>query len=352
MQSDQEKIKQEVVLTGLRTNGSYHLGNYIGALLPLVQLVSQERMRNYRLHLFVPDLHSFTTPIDFSVFHQQTMENLKLFVAAGIELDNPDIHLYRQSRIAAHSELTWILSTFASMGDLGRMVEFKEKSQRLPEDSIGAGLFLYPVLMAADILLYDARWVPVGEDQRQHLEFCRRLARSVNHRLQSEVFQLPADFQKQQQWLGRSQAPRIRSLRRPEKKMSKSVSDPAGTILLKDDQQTIVKKIMSATTDDLASVNFDWDRQPGVSNLLTILASLSQESQEKINADWKGSDDYQALKKATAKVVVEKLLEIQTGFKAVSQKALLQHLRNREALLNKQASVKLRQIQALMGLRK
>ncbi|MEX1995156.1 MAG: tryptophan--tRNA ligase, partial [Candidatus Saccharimonadales bacterium] len=182
-------MKKEVVLTGLRSNAEFHIGNYLGAIKPMVEL-QKEHAGQYQLNMFVPDLHSFTTPIDHSKLYEQTIENLKVFVAAGLDTDNADTFIYRQSYIPAHSELTWILDCFAGFGQASRMTEFKDKANRENEDSLTVGLFNYPVLMAADILLYDAKWVPVGDDQRQHVEFTRDLAMRMNNKF-GELFTLP-----------------------------------------------------------------------------------------------------------------------------------------------------------------
>ena len=343
-------MRREVFLTGLRTNAEYHLGNYIGALLPLLRLLEKLDSKQ-EIYLFAPDLHSFITPINFQKLQQQTLDNLKLFAAVGIPLDKPNVYLYRQSQISAHSELTWILSNFAGFGDLSRMIEFKEKSQRLGAEKVNAGLFFYPVLMAADILLYDARWVPTGEDQRQHLEFCRRLAKSFNAQFKEEVFLIPASFEKQQAMLGRQEAPRIRSLRDPSKKMSKSANDPAGTILLSDDSETIRQKIKAATTDTYASINYDWQKQPGIANLLTILASLSGQKQTLVNSKWQGKTNYLALKEAVVEILQQTLSDLQQRLKTIDDQSLLEHLQSCEAKLRPIAEAKLRRVQKLIGLR-
>ena len=344
-------MAKEVVLTGLRTNGEYHLGNYIGALLPMLHFLKRRQAENLQINLFAPDLHSFTTPIDFRSLYKQTMSNLSLFVAAGIPLDDDNVNLYRQSRIAAHSELTWILSNFAAFGDLARMIEFKEKAARLGEESISSGLFIYPVLMAADILLYDAKWVPTGDEQRQHLEFCRRLAKSFNQQFESEIFVIPATFAQQQAMLGRQQAPRIRSLRHPEKKMSKSVVDERGTVLLSDSQQVVSLKVMAATTDNLAHIAYDWQNQPGVSNLLTILAALRSQNQADVNQIWQGSSDYKALKMAVIEAINATLAQLQDKLAQVSEQTLLKHLEDREKRLGILAEKKLELVQRAVGLR-
>jgi tryptophanyl-tRNA synthetase len=172
-------MSKPVILTGLRANNQLHLGNYLGALLPLVDL-AKTRAGEYQINLFIPDLHSFTTPIDHSRLQADIMQNLRLFVAAGLPIDNPDVHVYRQSHIPAHSELTWILDCFTGMGEMSRMTQFKDKSAGLSDDRVSVGLFNYPVLMAADILLYGAEYVPVGDDQTQHIEFTRDIAERLN----------------------------------------------------------------------------------------------------------------------------------------------------------------------------
>src|SRR5690606_15668037 len=162
-------MDKEVVLTGLRANAQMHLGNYLGAIKPMVEL--QRRIKDgvdYQLNMFVPDLHSFTTPVEHDSLFQNTIDNVRVFSAAGLDINHESTFIYRQSYIPAHSELTWILGCFTYFGELSRMTQFKDKTQN--QEAASAGLFNYPVLMAADILLYGAVWVPVGDDQRQHLE--------------------------------------------------------------------------------------------------------------------------------------------------------------------------------------
>jgi tryptophanyl-tRNA synthetase len=186
-------MHKEVILTGLRSNAEFHLGNYLGAIQPMVEL-QQKHAGEYQLNMFVPDLHSFTTPVDHGSLYENTIRNLKYFVAAGLGINNPDTYIYRQSYIPAHSELTWILDCFTGFGELSRMTEFKDKSQR--QENVSVGLFNYPALMAADILLYGAKWVPVGEDQRQHVEYTRNLAMRLNNKF-GELFVVPEDNNKQ-----------------------------------------------------------------------------------------------------------------------------------------------------------
>src|SRR5690606_6468382 len=172
-------MSKEVILTGIRANNDLTIGNYFGAILPAVDM-AKNRSEQFQVNLFVPDLHSFTTPTDLSSLQSAIWNNLRIFAAAGLPLDNPDIHIYRQSRIPAHSELTWILSCFTGFGEMSRMTQFKDKSAKIGDDRISVGLFSYPVLMAADILLYGASYVPIGDDQTQHLEFTRDIAERMN----------------------------------------------------------------------------------------------------------------------------------------------------------------------------
>ena len=341
------KMSKKIVLTGLRTNGEYHLGNYLGALMPMVHMANS-RADEYQINLFAPDLHSFTTPIDNSKLFEQTMHNIKLFIACGMPVDHNNVFIYRQSKIPAHSELTIILNNFSYMGELSRMTQYKDKSDG--QNNVSVGLFDYPVLMASDILLYDTSFVPVGEDQRQHIEFTRDLAIRFNNKF-GEVFTLPEDMKSQQAFVDRDAAPRIRSLRDPSKKMSKSIDDPAGTILLTEKPSEARKKIMSATTDSVGSVSFDWDNQPGITNLLQILALLSEESQDAINAKWTGNERYGDLKTAVADAVCKKLEEIQHNLDKVDERQLEELLNRSELEMNNHAIKTLIRVQKAVGLR-
>ena len=341
-------MNKEIVLTGLRTNAEYHLGNYLGAILPMVERANNLAGK-YQVNLFAPDLHSFTTPIDHSKLYSQTMHNLRLFAAAGIPLNNPDVFIYRQSFVPAVSELAIILNNFTYFGELGRMIQFKDKST-LNGDNVTAGLLDYPVLMAADILAYGAKWVPVGDDQTQHLEFARDIAQRINNKF-GNVFVVPEPVAKQHEFVGKSQGTRIMSLRNPKNKMSKSVDDPAGTILLSDTSEEATKKVMSATTDSVGVINFDTQKQPGIANLLQILALLTKRSQDEVNAEWQGKTSYGELKSAVAKEVGDLLTNLQASLKTVSDKDVLDKLTTSETEMNKVASKQLYKVQQAVGLR-
>lgn len=341
--------KKPVILTGLRTNAEYHLGNYLGAILPMVELQKQH-VGEYQVNMFAPDLHSFTTEIDHSRLYEQTTHNLKVFIAAGMPVASDDFYLYRQSFIPAQSELTVILNNFAYFGELSRMTQFKEKSEELKQKGVTAGLFDYPVLMAADILVYGASYVPVGDDQQQHLEFTRDLGERFNNQF-GDIFVLPEPIEKQLEFAGNQAGVRIRSLRRPERKMSKSVDDPAGTILLSDSPDEAQDKIMSATTDNVGQINWDWDKQPGVTNLLQILQLIAGKNRDEVLGQWQGQSSYGELKSAVAGAVVSWLANFQTALDKVDDKTLADKLEDSEAKLAVAANEQLNKVQRAVGLR-
>ncbi len=340
-------MSKEVILTGIRSNEEPTLGNYLGAFVPMVQL-QQHYAGRYQLNMFVPDLHSFTTPIDHATLYENTLTNLKYFIAAGLDITDEHTFLYRQSFIPAHSELTWILDCFTGFGEMSRMTQFKEKSA--DNNNVTVGLFNYPVLMAADILLYNARWVPVGEDQFQHLEITRDIALRMNHKF-GELFTVPEPTAKQTAFIQRDTGLRIRSLTNPEKKMSKSSNDQKSKINLADTPAQARKKIMAATTDSLGVINFDWQRQPGITNLLQLLAILTNRPQAEVNAEWVGQTQYGPLKRAVAEAVATFLTDFQTRLADISDETLLATLERSERAMNEVASITLLRVQKAVGLR-
>lgn len=307
------------------------------------------RAGQYQLNMFIPDLHSFTTPIDHGSLYRQSIENLKVFVAAGLDIHQPDTYIYRQSYIPAHSEMTWILDCFAYSGELSRMTEFKDKSGR--QENVSVGLFNYPVLMAADILLYGAKWVPVGEDQRQHVEFTRDLGMRLNNKFSELNLVVPEDNHMQTEFAGRTEPVRVRSLRNPEKKMSKSVEDPAGTILLSDSPDEAAKKVMSATTDSVGAINYNWQNQPGVSNMLQLIGLLSGKPLVEVKAEWQGKDSYGELKHVAAEAVKSFLNDFQTKLAQVDEAAVMAKLTEDEAKMTELANATLLNVQKAVGLR-
>ncbi len=341
-------MSRPVILTGLRANNDLHIGNYFGALLPLVDMATKHA-NEYQINLFVPDLHSFTTPIDHDTLQDQIMHNLRLFAAAGLPLDSPNIHIYRQSYVPAHSELTWILDCFAGFGQLSRMTQFKDKSSKLSADSVTVGLFNYPVLMAADILLYGASYIPVGDDQSQHIEFTRDLAERMNSKF-GALFTVPEPVQKQHEFFGKDQGLRIMDLQNPNRKMSKSEDSDKGVIFLGDSPADAAKKVMSAETDSLAKIHRSKDTS-GISNLLQILALLSGETLETVTEKHYGREDYGNFKREVADKVEEFLTDFQARLSKVNEGALMAKLQSDEARMNDIANAKLLTVQQAVGLR-
>ena len=340
-------MSKPVILTGLRANNDLQLGNYLGALLPIVQMQKQHA-GEYQINLFVPDLHSFTTPIDHSKLYQQTIQNLKIFVAAGLDLDDPNTFIYRQSRIPAHSELTIILNCFAYMGELNRMTQFKEKGDG--KQNVSVGLFDYPVLMAADILLYGAKYVPVGADQTQHVELARDIAIRMNNKF-GELFTPPEAEKAQIAFAGHDQRLRVRDLQKPEKKMSKSDEFGKGVIFLGDDPQTAAKKIMSATTDSLGSIQYHKDEQPGIANLIDILAALSRRDVKDVVSEYQGQTQYGPLKSAVAEAAQQFMVDFQARLANVDEAMLMAKLESSEKDMNQVANTTLERVQKAVSLR-
>lgn len=384
-------MSKQVILTGLRANNDLHIGNYFGALLPLIDM-AKTRSEEYEINLFVPDLHSFTTPIDHSQLQAQIRHNLRLFVAAGLPLDNPSVHIYRQSYVPAHSELTWILDCFTGFGQMSRMTQFKDKAGVNKQEEIAifegifsainsqshslssedirriialafsdtkediegtkatVGLFNYPVLMAADILLYGTSYVPVGEDQTQHLEFARDIAERMNSKF-GELFVVPEPVAKQHEFFGKNQGLRVKDLADPTKKMSKSDDTGKGCIFLGDNPEEARKKVMSATTDSIGSVHLDYDNQPGISNLLQILALLTDRPLQDVAREHEGQDRYGDFKAEVADAVVNFLADFQASLAKVDDAVLMAKLQSDEAAMNITANTTLLRVQTAVGLR-
>jgi tryptophanyl-tRNA synthetase len=342
-------MSKSVILTGLRANNDLTLGNYLGALLPLIDM-AKTRADEYDVQLFVPDLHSFTTPIDHGSLYQQTLNNLRVYVAAGLPLNHPGVYMYRQSYVPAHSELTWILDCFTGFGEMSRMTQFKDKSAKLNADRVSVGLFNYPVLMAADVVLYNATYVPVGDDQSQHLEFIRDIAERINNQF-GDIFTVPAPVPKQHEFFGKDQGLRVRDLQDPTKKMSKSDETGKGVIFLSDTPEVATKKVMSAATDSFGEIRYDLKERPGVSNLLQILALLTDSSLQDVCTTWEGKSSYGDLKKAVAEQVSSFLTDFQAKLAAVDERTLLAKLTDDETKMNAVANETLLRVQKAVGLR-
>ena len=346
------KPSKPVILTGVRANNDIHIGNYFGAILPIVDM-AKRRSADFDINLFIPDLHSFTTPIDHSKLYDSTLSNARIYTAAGLPLDNEAIHLYRQSRIPAHSELAWILDCFTGFGEMSRMTQFKDKGNK---GDASVGLFNYPVLMAADILLYGATYVPVGDDQTQHLEFTRDIAERMNRKF-GDLFIVPKPVAQQHRFFGKDQGLRIKDLVNPAKKMSKSDDSGKGIIFLGDEPQVAHKKIMSATTDSLGKVQYDRDNQPGISNLLEILTLVRQDagrdvSLEQTISEYTGMERYGDFKRIVADEVAEFLANFQARLAAVDEQAIERKLESSERDMNLVANETLHRVQTTVGLRR
>jgi tryptophanyl-tRNA synthetase len=278
------------VLSGIQpTANSFHFGNYLGALRQWVDL-----QQDYQPFFFIADLHAITVEQDPKVLRERTLRAAAQLLAMGIDPDRSAIFI--QSQIPAHAQLGWVLQCLTGFGEARRMTQFKDKSAKGGEGAASVGLFTYPVLQAADILLYRPHFVPVGEDQRQHLELTRDLAQRFNHRYK-KTFRLPEPY------ILKATA-KIADLQEPTAKMSKSASSPAGIIEMLDDPKVSAKKIRSAVTDSGSEVTFDVEGKPGVSNLLTIYSALTGRAISSIEEAYEGRG-YGDLKKDLAEVVVD-----------------------------------------------
>ncbi|MFC7789255.1 tryptophan--tRNA ligase [Microbacterium sp. MAHUQ-60] len=283
-------MKKPRLYSGMQPSAdSLHAGNYIGALLQW-----REMQSSFDAFFSVVDLHAITVAQDPAELREKTRRTAAQYIAAGIEPSKST--LYVQSHVRAHAELAWILSTITGFGEAGRMTQFKDKSARYGADSASVGLFTYPVLMAADILLYQSELVPVGDDQKQHVELTRDLAERFNKRF-GNAFTIP-------QAVIQKDSARIYDLQNPSSKMSKSAESEAGVLWLLDDPAKSAKKIMRAVTDTEGSVRYDRENKPGVSNLLTIYAALTGRQIGAIEDEYAGRG-YGDFKKGLAEVVVE-----------------------------------------------
>ena len=277
------------LLSGMQPSaGSLHLGNYLGALVNWAKMQD-----DFNAYYCVVDLHAITVPQEPAALRQNIRITAAQYLAAGI--DENKSALFVQSHVPAHAQLAWVLNCITGMGEAGRMTQFKDKTQKGGSESASVGLFTYPILQAADILLYQPKAVPVGEDQRQHLELTRDLAMRFNSRF-GETFVIP-------EAVILKETAKIYDLQNPEAKMSKSAADPKGLINIMDDSAAVVKKIKSAVTDTDGVIRFDRENKPGVSNLLGIHSAISGESIASLEARFEGAG-YGALKGEVADVVV------------------------------------------------
>ena len=289
-------MEKKRILTGLQPTGVITLGNYIGAIRNWKKM-----QEDYDCAYFIADLHSLTVRQDPADIRKRARDLYILYVAAGLDPEKNCI--YYQSHVGAHAELSWILNCFTYMGELNRMTQFKDKAAK-HSDNINAGLYTYPVLMAADILLYQADVVPVGADQKQHLEITRDIANRFNS-IYGDVFTVPEPY------IGKATA-KIMSLQDPTKKMSKSDENPNASILLMDDPDTIMRKFKRAVTDSDAQVIYKEDK-PGIMNLINIYSSITGKSVEEVEKEFDGKG-YGDFKMAVGESVVNKLKPLQDRF--------------------------------------
>lgn len=287
------------MLSGIKPTGRITLGNYIGAIKPFVSYQDE-----YEMYIFIANLHSMTVYQEPKDLRQNTKDLIALYIAAG--LDPKKVTLFLQSDVLEHAQLGWYLGCMVSMGELSRMTQYKDKASK--QESIGAGIFNYPSLMNADILMYDPDYVPVGDDQKQHVELARDVAERFNSRY-SDTFKIPEP-------LTAKVGGRIMDLQNPTKKMSKSEETSKGCIYILDDVNISKKKIMSAVTDSEGTILFDPVNKPGISNLLEIYSILTTLSIKELETKYDGVG-YGQFKKDLANVVGEEITKIQTRYKEI-----------------------------------
>ena len=288
------------MLSGIKPTGRITLGNYIGAIKPFVSYQEE-----YEMYIFVANLHSMTVYQEPKDLRQNTKDLIALYIAAG--LDPKKVTLFLQSDVLEHAQLGWYLGCMVSMGELSRMTQYKDKVSK--QESIGAGIFNYPSLMSADILMYDPDFVPVGNDQKQHVELARDVAERFNNRY-SDTFKVPEP-------LTAKVGGRIMDLQNPTKKMSKSEETNKGCIYILDDVNVSKKKIMSAVTDSEGTILFDPINKPGISNLLEIYSILTTLSIKELEVKYQGVG-YGQFKKDLAKIVGDEITKIQVRYKEIS----------------------------------
>lgn len=321
------------ILTGLKPSGELTLGSYIGGIKGTI-----ERQDKYESFIFVPDMHAITIKQDRELLKERIKKNVALYLACGVDPEKNVIYL--QSENLYHANLSWVLECNTYIGEASRMTQYKDKSSK--GENVTVGLFTYPVLMAADILLYDSDYVPVGVDQKQHVELARNIAERFNKNY-GETFVVPEP-------LIPKVGAKIMDLQNPTKKMSKSDDTYKGVILLLDEEKVIRKKIMSAVTDSESKVYYDPENKPGISNLLTIYSSLKEIDIKEAEEHFKDYN-YGNLKKEVADLVVEKLLIIQDKYnKLINSPEIDKILDRGKEITNNIAKKKLEEVFNKVGL--
>lgn len=309
-----EIIMKKVMLTGVRPSGNLTIGNYLGAIKNFV-----DKQDCYKSYIFIADLHALTSPKDPVKLNEAIYNCIAMYLACGV--DSNKTIIFKQSDVYEHGVMGFLMTFQTKMGELSRMTQFKYKSQNIGKSGVDTGLFVYPALMAGDILLYNTSIVPVGKDQQQHVELTRNIAEKMNKKF-GDVFVIPDVFIA-------PVANKILNLTNPLEKMNKSdSSDNRGTVFLMDDPDLARKKIMSAKTDNLNYVHFDEINQPGVSNLISILAKIKNEPINSIEERYRGRG-YKEFKKEVADAVCDLLIDIQSRFKYFNNKQLLDEIVSR-----------------------
>jgi len=307
---EQNQSGKKVILSGIQPTGNLNIGTYIGAVRNWVEL-----QREYQCLYMVVDLHSITVRQDPDQLRERCLSFVAQYLACGIDPQRSVIFL--QSHVPQHTELAWTLGCFTGLGELQRMTQFKEKSEKHVKN-LNAGLLTYPILMAADILLYQTSLVPVGEDQKQHLELTRDLAQRVNSHYEKELFQIPEPY------IPKVGA-RIMSLQNPLSKMSKSDEDEKANLWLLDGRKRVEKKLKSAVTDSGDTIEYDPEKKPGISNLLAIYCSITGKKYEEAEGEFEGMR-YGHLKVETARVVADFLAPVQERYE--------EYMRDRDTLMD------------------
>ena len=325
-------------ISGIQPSGTITLGNYLGAIKNFVALQNEGKFDD--ILVFIADLHSITVPQDKTELRKNIKTLAALYLACG--LDPAKTHIFIQSEVPAHAELSWILNCNTYIGELQRMTQFKDKSQKHQTEGVSTGLLTYPVLMASDIILYDANVVPIGQDQKQHLELTRDIAERFNAKY-GETFVIPEGYMSKN-------AAKIMSLTDPLKKMSKSDDNPKSYISMLDDINVAKKKIKSAVTDSDMEVRFDKEAKPGISNLLTIDSAIENKEIKDIEAEFKGKT-YAEFKEYVANVVADLLTNIQAKFNTIiNSKELDQILDEGRDYANYLANKKISKVKNKVGL--
>ncbi|MDZ7612060.1 MAG: tryptophan--tRNA ligase [Candidatus Moranbacteria bacterium] len=326
-------MNKKIIFSGVQPSGNFHLGNYLGALKSWVEL--QEK---YNSIFCIVDLHAITVPENSQYLREKPLEIAKIYQAAGIDIKRSTIFV--QSHIKEHAELMWLLNSITKTGDLFKMTQFKDKtSGNREKESVEAGLLNYPILMAADILLYDTDLVPVGEDQIQHVEFTRKLAKKFN-RYYGETFKIPEAYTKKE-------TTRIMSLTDPSKKMSKSSPSENSRIEILENPEKAKEKIKKAVTDSGSSIEYS-DAKPALKNLINIYSAIGGLSVEEVEKQYSGKG-YKELKEDLGDLMAAFLKEFQEKYSSISDEEVLELLDKNAKKLRREAEAKIKEVKQNMG---